>query len=80
MGGTIDIFLLYLFIIQRWKNAIKDFAYHTLIGTSLTFVCGIIVLLMLEYEKNVIIMISLFYGVITTILYFYYDFIMIFIN
>jgi len=56
------------------KNAIKDFSYHTLIGTTLTFICGIIVLLILEYEKNVIIMISLFYGVITTILYFYYDF------
>tara|TARA_B110000444_G_scaffold215372_1_gene213216 strand:+ start:114 stop:470 length:357 start_codon:yes stop_codon:yes gene_type:complete len=55
------------------KNAIKDFSQHTIIGTLLTLVCASILLFMLDYEKNMIILFTFIYGIITTFLYFYYN-------
>ena len=55
------------------KKAISDFSQHTIIGTLLTLICAIIILFILENEKNTIILFAFIYGIITTFLYFYND-------
>jgi len=56
------------------KTAIYDFSLHSLFGTALTFLLALVTLFIIDFEINAIIFVTLFFAIVSTILYFVFDF------
>jgi len=76
LWGVPLLYFYFVYIIYPDGNkALKDFTIHGLLGIILTTVIMIITYVMIinNYDKYTILMVNLFYGIITLFLYFYYE-------
>lgn len=56
------------------KTAIHDFSLHALFGTALTFILALLTLLFIDININTIIFFTLIFAIVSTILYFVFEF------
>ena len=62
-------FLLYI-VSKAGKNAMENFTKHSLLGTCLLVLLSLITLRIINQKKNIIILISFLFAIISTLLYF----------
>lgn len=65
-------FYLLLIAALKDKIAMKDFSIHSIIGTILTLALAILTLIIIDLDKNIII-VSFLFAVITTLIYFLFE-------
>ena len=51
----------------------KDFSIHSIIGTILTLTLAILTLIIIDLDKNIIIIIAFLFALITTLIYFLFE-------
>jgi uncharacterized membrane protein len=66
-------FYLLLIASRKDKMAMKEFAVHSILGTILTLLLAILTILIIKFDKNIIIIISFLFAVITTLMYFIFE-------
>lgn len=66
-------FYLLLISSRKDKTAMKDFSIHSIIGTILTIALAILTLMIIDLDKNIIIIVSFLFAVISTLMYFLFE-------
>ena len=66
-------FYLLLIAARKDKTAMKDFSIHSIIGTILTLALAILTLLIIDLDKNIIIIVAFLFALITTLMYFLFE-------
>jgi len=72
---AVPFFFFYFILIasRDGKKPIYDFSWHSLFGTALTFILGVITMLIIDYNIKWILLTTLLFPMICSVVYFYFE-------